>query len=60
MDSLNGILEKFFQKMGSKPKQSKVMASQLIKRAEQIARSEEISQDEALKQLLQKIMDHQS
>ena len=60
MDSLNRKLEKIFQKMGSKPEQSRVMASQLIKRAEQISKVEQISKEEALKQLLEKIMDHRS
>jgi hypothetical protein len=49
-------LIKAFEQLGAELPQAKVMASQLLKRAVQVAEERGISQEEALAELLQKII----
>ena len=46
-----------FQKLGATESQAEVMALQLLKRADQIAQEEKITQEQALGRLLKKISD---
>jgi hypothetical protein len=49
-------LIKAFEHLGAELPQAKIMASQLLKRAVQVAEERGISQEEALEELLQKII----
>ena len=51
------MLQGLFKQMGADELQSQRMSSQLIKRANQVAEEESISEEEALKKLLQKIIE---
>lgn len=53
------LLAKLFQNRGADSDQAVRMASQLMKRARQIAEAEAISEKEALEQLLKKITESQ-
>ena len=53
------MLKGLFQQMGADESQSQRMSSQLLKRANQVAEVESISEEEALKKLIQKIIDGQ-
>ena len=53
------MLQGLFKQMGADELQSQRMSSQLIKRANQVAEEESISEEEALKKLLQKIIEGQ-
>ena len=53
------MLKGLFQQMGADESQSQRMSSQLLKRANQVAEGESISEEEALKKLIQKIIDGQ-
>ena len=53
------MLQGLFLQMGADELQSQRMSSQLIKRANQVAEEESISEEEALKKLLQKIIEGQ-
>ena len=53
------MLQGLFKQMGADEFQSQRMSSQLLKRANQVAEEESISEEEALKKLLQKIMEGQ-
>ena len=50
-------LKLIFQKLGATESQAEVMALQLLKRADQIAQEEKITQEQALGRLLKKISD---
>ncbi len=51
------LIESLFLKMGSPEKQARIMASQLLKRAQQIADEQEIKLVEAVENLLKKVID---
>ena len=51
------MLQGLFKQMGAEELQSQRMSSQLIKRANQVSKEESISEEQALKNLLQKIME---
>ena len=51
------MLKGLFQQMGADESQSQRMCSQLLKRANQVAEEESISEEGALKNLIQKIID---
>ncbi len=51
------LIETLFLKMGAPEKQARTMASQLLKRARQIANEREITVIEAVEELLKQIMD---
>ena len=53
-------LAKAFENLGADGPQAKVMAKQLLKRAVQVAEEQGVSREEALKGLLQKIIDARS
>ena len=53
-------LAKAFENLGADVLQAKVMAKQLLKRAVQVAEEQGVSREEALKGLLQKIIDARS
>ena len=53
------MLQGLFKQMGADELQLQRMSSQLIKRANQVAKEESISEEEALKKLLQKIIEGQ-
>ena len=59
MSTTEKMLQDLFKQMGADELQSQRMSSQLIKRANQIAEEESISEEEALKKLLQKIIEGQ-
>ena len=59
MSATEKMLKGLFQKMGADELQSQRMSSQLLKRANQVAKEESISEEEALKKLIQKIIDGQ-
>jgi hypothetical protein len=59
MDATEKMLQGLFQQMGADELQSKRMASQLLKRANQVAQEESISEVEALETLLKKIIEGQ-
>ena len=59
MSSTEKMLQGLFKQMGADELQSQRMSSQLIKRANQVAEEESISEEEALKKLLQKIIEGQ-
>lgn len=58
-ESIVSMLTKLFQNRGADVDQAERMASQLIKRARQIAKVEAISEKQALEQLLKKITEAQ-
>lgn len=51
------LIESLFQKMGAPKEQIKTMASQLLKRAQQIAEEQEISLVKAVEGLLNQIVE---
>ena len=57
MDVTEKMLKDLFKQMGADELQSQRMASQLLKRAYQLAKEESISEIEALQNLLKKIID---
>ena len=57
MDATEKMLQDLFNQMGANGLQSKRMASQLLKRANQLAEKESISEIEALQNLLKRIID---
>ena len=59
MRATEKMLQGLFEQMGAGELQSKRMSSQLLKRANQVAEEESISEEEALKKLLQKIIEGQ-
>ena len=59
MSSTEKMLQGLFKQMGADELQSQRMSSQLIKRAKQVAEKESICEEEALKKLLQKIIEGQ-
>ena len=59
MSTTEKMLQGLFEQMGADELQSQRMSSQLIKRANQVAEEESISEEEALKKLLQKIIEGQ-
>lgn len=59
MDATEKMLQDLFNQMGANGLQSKRMASQLLKRANQLAEKESISEIEALQNLLKRIIDGQ-
>ena len=59
MSTTEKMLQGLFKQMGADELQSQRMTSQLIKRANQVAEEESISKEEALKKLLQKIIEGQ-
>lgn len=59
MDATKKMLQSLFQQMGADELQSQRMASQLLKRANQVAQEESISEVEALETLLKKIIEGQ-
>ena len=59
MSTTEKMLQGLFKQMGANELQSQRMSSQLIKRANQVAEEESISKEEALKKLLQKIIEGQ-
>ena len=59
MSTTEKMLQGLFEQMGADELQSQRMSSQLIKRANQVAEEESISEEEALKKLLQKILEGQ-
>ncbi|TVP76915.1 MAG: hypothetical protein EA353_11320 [Puniceicoccaceae bacterium] len=48
---------KLFEQMGASTEQARVMSSQLLKRAEQIAQERNISKVEALQSLLKQVVE---
>jgi hypothetical protein len=59
MDAKETMLQGLFKQMGADEVQSQRMASQLLKRANQVAQEESISEVEALETLLKKILEGQ-
>ncbi len=59
MRATEKMLQGLFKQMGADELQSQRMSSQLLKRANQVAEEESISEEEALKKLLQKIIEGQ-
>ena len=59
MDATEKMLQDLFTQMGADELQSQRMASQLLKRANQLAKEESISEIEALQNLLKKILEGQ-
>ena len=59
MDVTEKMLQVLFKQMGADELQSQRMASQLLKRANQLAKEESISEIEALQNLLKKILEGQ-
>ena len=59
MSATEKMLQSLFKKMGADELQSQRMISQLLKRANQVAKEESIREEEALKKLLQKIIEGQ-
>ena len=59
MSTTEKMLQGLFKQMGADELQSQRMSSQLLKRANQVAKEESISEEEALKKLLQKIIEGQ-
>ena len=53
------LIESLFLKMGAPEKQAHTMASQLLKRAGQVAEEREITQVEAVQTLLKQIIEAQ-
>ena len=51
------LIEALFLKMGAPEKQARTMASQLLKRARQVANEREIAVIEAVEELLKQITD---
>lgn len=59
MDAKETMLQGLFKQMGADEVQSQRMAYQLLKRANQVAKEESISEVEALETLLKKILEGQ-
>ena len=59
MDATEKMLQDLFKQMGADELQSQRMASQLLKRANQLAKEESISEIKALQNLLKKILEGQ-
>ena len=59
MSTTEKMLQGLFKQMGADELQSQRMSSQLIKRANQVAEEESISEEDALKKLLLKIIEGQ-
>ena len=59
MDATEKMLQDLFKQMGADELQSQRMASQLLKRANQLAKEESISEIEALQNLIKKILEGQ-
>lgn len=59
MDKTEKMLQELFKQIGADELQSQRMASQLLKRADQVAKEESISETEALENLLKKIIEGQ-
>lgn len=59
MDKTEKMLQELFKQIGADELQSQRMASQLLKRANQVAKEESISETEALENLLKKIIEGQ-
>ena len=59
MDATEKMLQDLFKQIGADKLQSQRMASQLLKRANQLAKEESISEIEALQNLLKKILEGQ-
>lgn len=59
MDAKETMLQGLFKQLGADEVQSQRMASQLLKRANQVAQEESISEVEALETLLKKILEGQ-
>lgn len=59
MDATEKMLQGLFQQMGADELESQRMASQLLKRANQVAQEESISEVQALETLLKKIIEGQ-
>ena len=59
MDATEKMLQDLFKQMGADELQSQRMASQILKRANQLAKEESISEIEALQNLLKKILEGQ-
>lgn len=59
MDKTEKMLQELFKQIGADELQSQRMASQLLKRATQVAKEESISETEALENLLKKITEGQ-
>ena len=60
MDATEKMLQDLFKQMGADELQSQRMASQLLKRANQLAKEESISEIEALQNFLKKILEGQT
>ena len=59
MDKTEKMLQELLKQIGADELQSHRMASQLLKRADQVAKEESISETEALENLLKKIIEGQ-
>ncbi|MDG1702033.1 MAG: hypothetical protein P8I61_03875 [Opitutae bacterium] len=59
MNKTEKMLQDLFKQIGADELQSQRMASQLLKRANQLAEEESISEAEALENLLKKIIEGQ-
>jgi hypothetical protein len=59
MNKTEKMLQDLFKQIGANELQSQRMASQLLKRANQLAEEESISEAEALENLLKKIIEGQ-
>ena len=59
MDATEKMLQDLFKQMGADELQSQRMASQLLRRANQLAKEDSISEIEALQNLLKKILEGQ-
>jgi hypothetical protein len=59
MNKTEKMLQNLFKQIGADELQSQRMASQLLKRANQVAKEESISEVEALETLLKKILEGQ-
>ena len=56
----SNLIRRLFLKMGASEEQAQVMASQLLKRAGQIAKERDISNVEAVEILLKQVIEAQS
>ena len=59
MSTTEKMLQGLFKQMGADELQSQRMSSQLLKRADQVSEEDSITKEEALKKLLQKIIEGQ-
>ena len=58
MSTTEKMLQGLFKQMGADELQSQRMSSQLIKRANQVAEEESISEEEALKKYRSQLIEH--